>query len=215
MNAMDILIAGSSGFASECFGMLKDLMTRDASLRFKGFLAPDNQLQRYGLEKYYLGDEKDYVFGNDDHVIIGIGHPPLRKKVFEDLERRGAKFFNLISFYSLIPPDIKIGRGNVIGPYCTLASKVKIGDGNSINSYSSMGHDAEIGNFSVINSYCNLTGFSKVGDLDLLGPGVIMMPKAQVGNNCKVAAGSVVYHKFKDGLIIFGNPASKTGDVVD
>jgi len=209
----NILIAGSSGFASECYGILLDNMTRDKTLHFGGFLAPDNQLQRYGLEKHYLGHEKDYRFKSEDKIIIGVGQPALRKKIFDYLKDKRANICNLVSFYSLIAPGLTIGEGNIIAPYCTLPASVKIGDGNLINSYSSLGHDVQVGNFNVISSYCNLTGFSSIGSQNQLGISTIMLPNSCLGNDCKVAPGSVIYKGFKNNVMIAGNPAHKIGKI--
>jgi sugar O-acyltransferase (sialic acid O-acetyltransferase NeuD family) len=210
-----ILIAGSSGFAFECYQMILDIMAKDRSLTFKGFLAPDNQLERYGLEKLYLGDEKNHEFSPEERVIIGLGTPQLRKRIYEALERRRVNMDNLISSYALVNAGAEMGRGNVVAPFCIIPSGAKIGNGNVFNSYTSLGHDSKVGHFNVLSSYCNLTGFTVLQDLNFLGPGVKMLPKSKIGNNCRVAAGSIIYKGFKDNAIILGNPAYKIGNTRD
>jgi len=210
-----ILIAGSSGFAFECYQMVLDIMTRDRSLTFKGFLAPESQLDRYGLGQWYLGDEKDYEFGPEEWLVIGLGRPHLRKKVYEKLEKMRVRMDNLISSYALVNPGAELGRGNVVAPFCIIPSGAKVGNGNVFNSYTSLGHDAKVGHFNVLSSYCNLTGFTVLQDLNFFGPGVKMLPKSRIGSNCRVAAGSVVYKGFKDNAVILGNPAYKIGNTKD
>jgi sugar O-acyltransferase (sialic acid O-acetyltransferase NeuD family) len=193
--------------------MILDIMTRDNSLTFKGFLAPESRLNRYGLGKFYLGDEKDYEFGKEEWVIIGIGTPQLRKKIYKELESRRVNIYSLISPYALVNPGAEMGKGNIFAPFCIIPSGAKIGNGNVFNSYSSMGHDSKVGNFNVLSSYCNLTGFTVLQDLNYFGPGVKMLPKSKIGNNCRVAAGSIIYKGFKDNAIIIGNPAYRIGSV--
>jgi sugar O-acyltransferase (sialic acid O-acetyltransferase NeuD family) len=220
LKTKNLLIAGTSGFALECYGQVLDVLNRQdvwkekfSAYTFKGFLGPDNRLKRFGLEKYYLGDENDFDFKPEDSVVVGVGEPDMREKVFDRLKKRKVHLINLISPFCLFPEGVEIGEGNIIAPYCLFARGAKIGNGNVINSYTSMAHDSEIGDFNELSSYCNLTGHTKMKDLNFLGPGVKMLPKSRIGSNCKVTAGSVVYKGFKDNAIVTGNPAYKVGIV--
>jgi acetyltransferase-like isoleucine patch superfamily enzyme len=47
----------------------------------------------------------------------------------------------------------------------------------------------------------------KIGNNCWLGTSVIILPGSKLGNNCIVAAGSVVNEEFKDNSLIGGNPA--------
>ncbi|MFC1867392.1 acyltransferase [Thermodesulfobacteriota bacterium] len=48
-----------------------------------------------------------------------------------------------------------------------------------------------------------------------IGLGAILMPGAEVGENCIVGAGSVVRGKVQDGVIVSGNPARILGDTLE
>lgn len=57
-----------------------------------------------------------------------------------------------------------------------------------------------------------------VGDRSFIGARVILLPGVHVGNDCIVAAGSVVSRSIPDGVIAAGNPArivGRTADYVD
>ncbi|PAF48866.1 hypothetical protein BKH41_04350 [Helicobacter sp. 12S02232-10] len=208
----NILFIGAGGFGSECYQYLSDVMNFDKTISFKGFLSTSNDLAPYGLEHLFLGHYDDYKFMENDYVVIAIGSPVARFNIYHLLKDRGVKFYNLISPKAFITHTNNIGEANVIAPFSVIAYNAKIGNGNLINVSCALGHDSEIGNFNVIGSYSGFAGFSSLKDGNFLGPRVSLFPKAKVGNNNKISAGSIIFKRLKDNTIAFGNPAEIIGE---
>jgi acetyltransferase-like isoleucine patch superfamily enzyme len=55
----------------------------------------------------------------------------------------------------------------------------------------------------IVNNY----GKIKIGDNSFIGVEALIMPNVQIGKNCIVAAGAVVFNSFTDDCVIMGNPA--------
>ncbi|PAF45168.1 hypothetical protein [Helicobacter sp. 11S02596-1] len=208
----NILFIGAGGFGSECYQYLLDVMAIDKNIGFKGFLSTSNDLYPYGLEHLFLGHYDDYDFKQDDYVVIAIGNVIARYKIYHLLKARGVKFYNLISPKAFITHLDHIGEANVIGPFSSLAYNARLGNANLINSGCAIGHDSVIGNYNVIGSFSGFGGFSSLGDGNYLGTRITLLPKAKVGNNNKISAGSIVFRRLKDNVLAFGNPAEVIGE---
>lgn len=208
----NIIFIGAGGFGSECYQYLLDVMSIDKEICFKGFLSSSNDLFPYGLQKYFLGHYDTYKFDENDFVVIAIGEPIARYKLYHLFKTKGVKFYNLISPKAFITNTQNIGECNVIAPFSVVAYNTQIGNGNLINVCCALGHDSIIGNFNVIGSYSGFAGYSQIQDGNYLGPRVSLFPKAKVGSNCKISAGSIVFKRLKNHLIAFGNPAKVIGE---
>ncbi|PAF43774.1 acetyltransferase [Helicobacter sp. 11S03491-1] len=207
----NIFFIGAGGFGSECYQYLSDVMATDKSIVFKGFLSTSNDLAPYGLESFFLGHYDDYDFQEDDYIVIAIGMPLARYRLYHLFKQRGVKFYNLISPKAFVTNTHNIGEGNIIAPFNSIAANVKIGIGNIVNGFCAIGHDCVIGNFNVINSHCGFGGFTSMGNGNYAGMGTMFFPKSKIGDNCKISGASVVFKRIKNNSIAFGNPAEVIG----
>lgn len=208
-----IIILGTSGFARECYQWLLDIQSMEADVSVRGFLDLQNNLIPFpDLDPLYLGPEEDYAFQEDDSLVIGIGDPVLRKKLFEKYDARGVPFYTLVHPSAIMGRNCSMGRGNIICPGCVFTCDISIGHANLFNLHTTLGHDVQVGDFNVVSSHSDLTGWARVGDLNAFGSSVILLPRSQVGHRCKIAPGSVVYKGIRDGAIAQGNPAVRIGD---
>jgi acetyltransferase-like isoleucine patch superfamily enzyme len=55
----------------------------------------------------------------------------------------------------------------------------------------------------IVNNY----GKIKIGENSFIGVEAIIMPNVEIGKNCIIAAGAVVFDSFPDDSVIMGNPA--------
>jgi len=204
-----IWIIGGGGFASECHLYLTEAMKRDPKLTFGGFLATSHSLEHYGLECMFRGSYEEHDFEPEDSVVIAIGTPQVRQRLFEEFDDLGVDFYTLIAPSALLSPSVCYGRGNIFCHNVLICPGVGIGDGNLFNVATTVGHDSCIGNFNVLSGHCDITGYAKMGDLNFFGTHAGMLPKAQIGSRCRVGAGSIVYKKFKNDALAVGNPAMK------
>lgn len=115
----------------------------------------------------------------------------------------GARFF--------YPPNIKIGKGTIIGDNAFLdgRDKLLIGDNVDIASgvyiYNSE-HDINSDDFHAVN------GPVEIGDYVFIGPQAIILPGVKIGKGAVVAAGAVVTKDVEEYMMVGGVPAEKIGE---
>jgi len=209
----NVIIIGAGGFAAECHLYLLEVLKRDDSLAFGGFLADSHVLGQYKLEKYFLGHYEGYAFAPNDRIVIGIGSPEARERLYGLFSLRGIDFYTLVSPTAMISPSARLGRGNIFCHNVFVGPGAVIGDCNLLNVATTIGHDAQIGSFNVLNSHCDITGYAQIGNGNFFGTHASMLPRSKVGSGCKIGPGSVVYKKIKDNILAVGNPAIKIYDL--
>ena len=203
-----IIIVGNSGFARECYVILRALQKRGEKIHFGGFLSFEGyQADLLNLSNHFLGIDDEYIFKHEENIIIGIGDPTLRKKCYEKLKSKS------VNFYTLIHPDIYIdestyiGEANIITTGCYISCNCRIGNGNVLNGFVNVGHDTKIGNYNLICPSVQIGGNVQIGDENTIGTMSALLPKSKIGNNNKIAPLSSVYKGCRDGAYMVGNPA--------
>ena len=154
-----------------------------------------------------LGNIENWIPKNDEVFICSIAKIDSRKKIIENLEKKGATFINLIHPTAIVSEFAIFEKGLVVYPFTVISTNVKIGKHVMLNMHNSIGHDAKIGNFSVLSSFCDVTGYVSIGESVFLGSHVTIAPNLQIGNNAIVGIGSVVVNSVKNGKKVFGNPS--------
>lgn len=208
-----VFIVGGDGFARECHSNLNVMKRDDPSIEFGGFLGHGgygHTVNYKHLQEFYLGEESDHTFKDDEYVIIGAGYPDLRRKIYNDLKKRNVRFFNLI--LGKYGSSVTFGEAN-ISLYTSLTVNTKIGDGNVFNGAVIVGHDTEIGDFNFFGSRSSVLGIVKIGNDNTVGTNAVILPHAKIGNNNKVAPLSAVYKGCRNNCYMLGNPALKVGEI--
>lgn len=208
----DIVILGNSGFARECFIMLREMMKHDSALRFQGFLSFEGyQADLRELSDFFLGVDDDYAFKTGQLAVIGIGDPELRKKAHTKLVSRDVSFFTLIHPNTYIDPTVNLGEANIFGTNCHIGCNCAIGSGNVLNGLVHVGHDAVIGDHNFIGPGVQILGKVTIGSLNSLGASSVLLPQAKIGDGNIIAPLSAVYKGCGSGVYMSGNPAVKMG----
>lgn len=208
-----VFIVGGDGFARECHSNLNVMKRDDPSIEFGGFLGHGgygHTVNYKHLQEFYLGEESDHTFKEDEYVIIGAGYPDLRRKIYNDLKKRNVRFFNLI--LGKYGSSVTFGEAN-ISLYTSLTVNTKIGDGNVFNGAVIVGHDTEIGDFNFFAPRSSVLGTVKIGNDNIIGTNAVILPHAKIGNNNKIAPLSAVYKGCRHNCYMLGNPALKVGEI--
>lgn len=107
--------------------------------------------------------------------------------------------------------DVRIGAGTVVGTYsgvgyADVGKNVLFGARVSVISgkYQHGRPEGRAHNGETVEEYSRIT----VGDNTWVGENALIL--ANVGHNCTVGAGSVVFKDVPDGTTVIGNPARKT-----
>jgi len=107
--------------------------------------------------------------------------------------------------------DVRIGAGTVVGTYsgvgfADVGTNVLFGARVSVISgkYQHGRPDGRANDKESVEEYSRIT----IGDNSWIGESALVL--ANVGKNCTVGAGSVVFKDVPDGTTVIGNPARKT-----
>jgi len=121
---------------------------------------------------------------------------------------------NQIHDTAIIATDVKLGKGNIIGPYCIIESNSALGDFNYLRSHINIGSHVNIGNHNqfypgVCIGQCGemgakgeqmrIDGLTKIGDFNTLRENVCMHApvynkQSIVGNYCYIMNNSYLAH---------------------
>ncbi len=209
-----VFIVGGDGFARECHSNLNVMKRDDPSIEFGGFLGHGgygHTVNYKHLQKFYLGEESDHVFKDDEYAVIGAGYPELRRKIYNDLKKRDVRFLNIIC--TPLDPSVCCGEANIFVPPFFGSVNLTIGNGNVFNGNVIVGHDTEIGDFNFFGPRSSVLGAVKIGNDNTVGTNAVILPHAKIGNNNKVAPLSAVYKGCRDNCYMLGNPALKVGEI--
>jgi acetyltransferase-like isoleucine patch superfamily enzyme len=73
-----------------------------------------------------------------------------------------------------------------------------------------LAHDVTVGSFNVFMPLTRISGGSQIGNMNFFGIGSVILQNIKIGSNTRIAAGSLVITKTKDGFLYMGNPAKRS-----
>jgi len=213
----NISVFGAGAYGQEIYCLIQKInQCSDHPLwNFIGFFDDNEKLwgtsNRYG--KVIGGIDSLIEWKEDLDVVISIANVSVLKKIVSRLENNPR-----LSFPNIIDPDthyldkdtVSMGKGNIVGEITRFAPNVTLGDFNIIVNDCIFGHDDIIGNFNVFFPATRLSGHVTCGDANMFGVRTTVLQGLTVGNNVKVAAGSLLMNNAQDGFTYRGNPARKS-----
>jgi sugar O-acyltransferase (sialic acid O-acetyltransferase NeuD family) len=145
--------------------------------------------------------------GRDIELLIAIGDPTIRDKVYHTCKESGFSFFTLVHQTAYVAGSASLGEGTIVAPHAFVGPLANVAANTVLNVSVSVGHDAVVEQSAVISPLATINGGAVCGRCSLIGTGAILFPNSGVGSYSKVAAAAVVKHKFDDGFLLHGNPA--------
>lgn len=209
-----VFIVGGDGFARECYKHLSVMKAFGHDAEFAGFLGHGgygHTVDYKHLQEFYLGEESEHIFKDDEYAVIGAGYPELRRKIYNDLKKRDVRFFNIVC--AEIAPGNVYGEANILVSPFLSSVNLTVGNGNVFNGDILVGHDVEIGDFNFFGPRSSVLGEAKIGNDNTVGANAVILPHAKIGNNNKIAPLSAVYKGCRNNCYMLGNPALKVGEV--
>lgn len=205
---MILALYGAGGLGKEIMEMLS--IQNERTSRWEKLLFIDDVTQEkeiMGCEVYpFVEFKKHYAPDSNVEILISLGDPINREKLFHRVEEEGYKFANYIDDMSFISPQAKYGRGVMIYAN-SLPSTVEIGDNVMIFGGAEIGHETVIGNHSIIGSQTFIGGHTVIGNNVFIGAHAALKDSISVGNNAAIALGAAVFNDVPDNSFAFGNPA--------
>ncbi|MEQ9849696.1 NeuD/PglB/VioB family sugar acetyltransferase [Pectobacterium brasiliense] len=143
-------------------------------------------------------------------IIIAIGEPSSREKLYDKAKSNGLKIATLIDPTARVSPSAIIGEGSVLCEYSSIHCNVNIGKNCLVQPYSLLGHDIIIGSHSVFSAHSAPGGASVFGDRVYVGMHATIKEKLTVGDDAIISMGSAVFRDVAARSVVIGNPARVT-----
>ena len=206
---MDFLIL-SAGQLGKLVG---EISTRSKKLKCIGYLDPNISL--HGKNFYnipVLGDDDlldDYLSKNIKFVYPSMGDIQKRLDIINSCEMKGFKIPTIVDSTAFIANDAVIGDGSCILYNAIISPSVKIDKYTVVGSGVNILHDSNIGKNCIIGGGSTIGSSTKIGNNVSMGVGTVIASAAsiEIGDNAKIAAGSVVLKSIKENSFVLGNPA--------
>lgn len=144
-------------------------------------------------------------------LTVAIGTPSVVKRIVGSITNEHVWFPNVIhpDFHVADPETFVIGKGNIIQSGCLATCNVTIGDFNILNDSVAVAHDDVIGNFNAFMPMVRVSGEVVIGDLNFFGVSSCILQQIKIGDGVRLAAGSALMSRPRDGYLYLGVPAKK------
>ena len=207
-----LVIIGARGWGREIYAAVRNTKAfQNQEYDVKGFL--DDKADAFdgvnGSFPPILGPVESYDIQPDDVFFCAMGDSHWRKHYAELISSKGGQFITIINSMARINPTASIGEGTYIGPYSIVSDNVVIGKQCILQCFNDLGHDVVLDDYVSIESYVFMGGGAKIGTLSMLHTKSSIIPHKTVGKECVVGINSVVMKNVKDGLHVFGCPATR------
>lgn len=145
--------------------------------------------------------------GGGKDLIIAVGGPEARQKLFYNFKDIGFNPVTFISPRAQVSEWAKVATGTVILSGAILEAGVQVGTGCLINVKATITHECSLGSFVEVGPSVTIVGQVTVGDNTFIGTGTTIIPGVRIGKNVLIAAGSVVTQDIPDYSMVAGVPA--------
>jgi len=201
----EIVIVGAGGFAREVAWLIEEINKVELSWKIIGFL-DENYNEGKTLNGYPILSG-EMLINKDIYLVLAIGSPETRKKVFER--------YSSFNYATLIHPKVsisstnKIGKGSIICEGNILTVNIEIGEHVILNIDSTVGHDVKLHDFVTVLPSVNISGNVTIHQCTSIGTGTQIIQDKIIGKNSIVGAGSVVLKDVEDFVVAAGIPAKE------
>lgn len=207
----DIAVYGAGGFGKEVACLIHWINEVKAQWNLIGFFDDEveqkTQISHYGT---VLGGIDTLNSWNKPlSVVFAIGSNNALRKLSSLIINENIQFPNIIApnFVIKDAETFRIGKGNIIQGGCIVSCDVIIGDFNVFNGAVVLGHDVKMGDCNILMPAVRISGEVVIGDCNFFGVGSIVLQQLKIRNDTKLAAGSVLMTKPKEGSLYLGVPA--------
>lgn len=212
----DIAIFGAGGFGREVACLIKIINEsfEEPRWNFVGFfddgVESGTAISHFGTCLGGMNELNRWSTPID--VCVAIGNGNIVEKVVNRINNQ------MVDFPNVVHPNVvfvdnegfTIGKGNIIQGGCSFSTDTKIGNFNVMNSDVPLGHDVVIGDFNTFMPAVRISGEVNIGNCNFFGVNSVVLQQLKIKNNIKLAAGSVLMTKPKEGFLYMGVPAKKT-----
>ena len=163
----------------------------------------------------YLGKENDHgalsiLLQNRWFVAFDNNH--FRKFITEKLLNKniGAPL-TIIHPNSLLPKDLLLGDGSMIGPGVIINVLSSLGDSVIVNTHATVGYECQISDYAHIATGAVLANNVKIGERSFVGANAVIKEGVVIGDEVRIGAGSVIIRDIPSGSTVVGSPGRIVG----
>lgn len=201
----DILIIGASGFGREVAWLIEEL----EEWNIIGFIDDNSSIQNKIVNNYpVIGVIQNLLsFEKEMNVVIAIGNPSIRKKIYEIISSNpNIKFPNIIARDVRMSDTNNLGIGNIICTHTILTTNISIGNFNHINLSCTLGHDVVLEDYITVYPGVNISGNVTIKSLSEIGTGSKIIQGKTISDNIIIGAGGVVVKNLDNSGTYIGVP---------
>lgn len=205
----DIIIYGAGGMAREVIELIENINTVIPTWHIKGYIDDFKVACGEIINGYKILGTSELLkdFNIPMNIVIAIGNPTEKEKVYQHIKEYQLKYPVLIHPTARIAKSVKIGEGSIIGIDCIISVNSTIGKHVFLNMRTVLGHDVIIGDFSSCFVNSILCGNVLVNEGVLIGSNSVIKEKKVIGKNAKVSMGSVVLFDVEEGSVVMSRPS--------
>lgn len=204
------VIVGAGGHAREILDVIDAINACEPTFDVLGYVV-DPSWARPGemVSDHPVLGPIEWLAGRSSQVraICAVGAPPLRRRLVEEVEQRGIRFFNAIHPDAKLTRWVTLGEGVVITAGCVLTNRIQLGNHVHINIGCTISHDTVCEDFVTLAPGVNCAGTVALREGCDVGVGASIIKKIEVGAWSVVGAGAVVIRNVPANSTVIGVPA--------
>lgn len=205
------VVYGAGGMGREVAENIADAARAGAPWELVGFL--DDSAERTGsrvLDWPVVGPGEWISDHPDTQVVLGVGHPRVRRLLVQKVTRLGGRCATFIHPSAIVFPSASIGAGAVIFAASIISSGAQIGRFSYVNYQAVVSHDAIVGDYACLMTRVVLAGSVQVGEGSFVGVGACTRQNATIGAWTIIGAGATVINDIPSLCVAMGVPAIPT-----
>lgn len=207
-------IIGAGGHGREVMPLIAAKLRQEIiEDRVELIFAVENALQITMTNGYKVMPlDKFLNLANPKKFNVAIGNSKVRERISSRCFDNKIIPFSIIAENSLVLDESQIGDGYMISPFTTITSNVKIGRFFHANNYCNIAHDCIIGDYVTFAPGVRCNGNVQVHDHAYIGSGAIIKQGRSdkptvIGKGAVVGMGAVVTKDVLPYTTVVGNPA--------
>lgn len=199
-----LVVLGAGEFARQIIEILHVVNRENRAFDLLGLLDPVSA-RNVGDVAVLGGDEE--LASLDADYLIGVGDPPLRRKLGSVADDLGCTPATLVHPAAWVDRDADVGPGAVVAGCAHIQYGAAVGRHAIVNIGAIVGHGSQIGEYASIAGNVMIGARSRIGDDVFFGMNSVVMGDVTVGDRAVIGAGAVVTRDVPPDTCVVGIPA--------
>lgn len=151
-------------------------------------------------------DKLDNLSSTEYEISISIGHPKIRKKIYQKIKRWNFDFVNAVHPKTDLANSVNLGEGIIINSGVVIHPDVTLQNNIILGLNATVSHDSFIESHVHISPGVHITGECIIKECVDLGTGAVVLPRKTIAENSIIGAGAVVNKNIDKNITAVGVP---------